>query len=66
MAEELSRNMRGADMTGIDDHLHMELERGGIWDNPRIRIQDETGFFFFFLILFPQLVTDKSEETIYK
>ena len=38
MAEELSRNMRGADMTGIDDHLYMELERGGIWDNPRIRI----------------------------
>ena len=37
-AEELSRNMRGADMTGIDDHLYTELERGGIWDNPRIRI----------------------------
>ena len=65
MAEELSRNMRGADMTGIDDHLHTELERGGIWDNPRIRIQDETGFFFF-SYSFPQLVTDKSEEAIYK
>lgn len=38
MGGQIFSQSKGADMTGIGDHLNLELNREGTWDNPSIRI----------------------------